>query len=92
LVFYRVINKSVIILISSLLKKECEVQVDSRKITSPRSIGLTANKNWKKWPGVQSVLIHIRFKFSTRRVDICYRLNSGGWYRNWRVLMEHLMC
>jgi len=39
---------------------------------------MTANKNWKKGLADQSVLIHIRLKFSTRKVDIAYRVNESG--------------
>lgn len=66
------------VLIGKPLRKEREVQVDFSQTKSSESIRLTANKNWKKGLTDLFVLIHIRFKFSTRKVDIGYRLNSGG--------------
>ena len=49
---------------------------------------MTANKNWKKGLADQSVLIHIRLKFSTRKVDIAYRVNESGWFRIKRMLIN----
>ena len=67
-----------IILIGRLLSEEPKAESIHKEKSSLNNSRSAANKNWKKGLADLSVLIHILFKFSTRKVDRAYRLNGDG--------------
>jgi len=65
-------------LIDRLQKESSRSRSRKEEKSSSRYVRLTANKNWKKGCSEQSVLIHIQFKFSTRKDDMADRLNDSN--------------